>query len=150
MITTITPVGSESVVGFLSDASSYPDHPGSVEVVETHISRVFLTDRYAYKLKKPVRFEFLDFSTPELRHRACLEELRLNRRLAADVYLAVLPITQTLDGLLELNGQGSPVDWVVQMRRLPAEKALDVLLRKRRLLPESAQSIAAHLTNFYA
>src|SRR3972149_9369261 len=104
MITTITPVGSESVVGFLSDASSYPDHPGSVEVVETHISRVFLTDRYAYKLKKPVRFEFLDFSTPELRHRACLEELRLNRRLAPGGYIAVLPLTQGPRGTLEFNG----------------------------------------------
>ena len=150
MITTITPVGSESVVGFLSDASSYPDHPGSVEVVETHISRVFLTDRYAYKLKKPVRFEFLDFSTPELRHRACLEELRLNRRLAPDVYLAVLPITQESDGSYELDGHGQEVDWVVQMRRLPAETALDVVLRENRLAPEEAKAIAKHLTGFYA
>ncbi|MEX2306264.1 MAG: AAA family ATPase [Pirellulales bacterium] len=150
MSTTNTALQSDSLTALMSDPSSYPDRPSSVQAIETHISWVYLTDRYAYKLKKPVQFEFLDFSTPELRHRACLEELRLNRRLAADVYLAVLPITQTADGALELNGQGPPVDWVVQMRRLPAEKALDVLLGKRRLLSENAQSIAAHLTNFYA
>ena len=65
----------------------------SVELIETHISWVFLTERFAYKLKKPVVFDFLDFRTPELRRAACSDELRLNRRLAEDVYLAVLPIT---------------------------------------------------------
>jgi aminoglycoside phosphotransferase family enzyme/predicted kinase len=97
-----------------------------------------------------VRFEFLDFSTPELRHRACQEELRLNRRLASDVYIDVLPITQDRSGTLELNGQGIEVDWVVKMRRLPAETALDVLLRENRLEPEDAEAIAKHLTNFYS
>jgi aminoglycoside phosphotransferase family enzyme/predicted kinase len=146
---TTTPL-SDSLTGLMSDPSSYSDSPSSVQVVETHISWVYLTDRFAYKLKKPVKFEFLDFSTPEFRHRACLEELRLNRRLAADVYLAVLPITRTSDGSLELDGQGPPVDWVVQMRRLPAEIALDVLLRKRKLNHEVAKSLATHLTDFYA
>jgi aminoglycoside phosphotransferase family enzyme/predicted kinase len=134
----------------MRDPSSYPDRPGSIETTETHISWVFLTDRYAYKLKKPVCFEFVDFSTPELRHQACLEEIRLNRRLAADVYLAVLPITQLPDGSLILNGAGRPIDWVVQMRRLPADRALDVLLCERKLQPDEADLIAAHLTNFYA
>jgi aminoglycoside phosphotransferase family enzyme/predicted kinase len=111
---------------------------------------VFLTDRYAYKLKKPVRFEFLDFSTAELRHRACQNELRLNRRLAPDVYVDVLPITQDPSGLLEFDGRGQEVDWVVKMRRLPAQTALDVLLRENRLGPEDAQAIAKYLANFYA
>jgi aminoglycoside phosphotransferase family enzyme/predicted kinase len=134
----------------MNDPSSYPEHPISVQVIETHISWVFLTDRYAYKLKKPVRFEFLDFSKAELRRRACQDELRLNRRLAPDVYVDVLPITQDPRGLLELNGCGQEVDWVVKMRRLPAQTALDVLLRENRLRPEDAESIAKHLTNFYA
>ena len=123
---------------------------GPIQVVETHISWVFLTDRYAYKLKKPVRFEFLDFSTSDLRHRACLNEVHLNRRLAPDVYLGVLPITQSPEGRLELNGNGQAVDWVVQMRRLPAENALDVVLREGRRTPEQAQSIAKLLSDFYA
>ena len=150
MSTTTAPVRAASVVELMNDPSSYPDRPCSVQVIETHISWVFLTDRYAYKLKKPVRFEFLDFSTAELRHRACQEELRLNRRLASDVYVDVLPITQDPSGLLELNGRGQEVDWVVKMRRLPAQTALDVLLRENRLGPEDAKAIAEHLTNFYA
>jgi aminoglycoside phosphotransferase family enzyme len=150
MSITTAPAGSESIVGYLTDASSYPDHPSSVQIIETHISWVFLADRFAYKLKKPVQFEFLDFSTPELRHRACQEELRLNRRFAPDVYIAVLPITQDLGGALELNGRGQEIDWVVQMRRLPAEAALDVLLRENRLAPKDAETIAKHLIDFYA
>jgi uncharacterized protein len=134
----------------MRNASSYPDGQGPVEVVETHISWVFLTDRDAYKLKKAVRFEFLDFSTPDLRHRACLDEVQLNRRLAPDVYLGVLPITRGPEGRLELNGSGQAVDWVVQMRRLPAENALDVVLREGRLTAEQTQSIAKYLSGFYA
>ena len=143
-------VASANVVDLLSHASSYPDHPRAVKVIETHISWVFLTDRYAYKLKKPVRFEFLDFSTPELRHHACLEELRLNRRLAPDDYIAVLPITRDSNGLLTFNGHGEEVDWVVQMRRLPAEQALNVQLREGRLTSEKAEAIARFLATFYA
>lgn len=147
---TATPIRLQSVVDVMSDTSSYPDHPSSVQVIETHISWVFLTDRYAYKLKKPVQFEFLDFSTPELRRSACLDEVRLNKRRAPDVYLAALPITRDSDGTLELNGRGEEIDWVVQMRRLPAKMALDVVLREDRLAPEDAEAIAMHLTDFYA
>lgn len=139
-----------SVVDVMSDSSTYPDQRSSVQIIETHISWVFLTDRYAYKLKKSVQFEFLDFSTPELRRSACLDEVRLNGRLAPDVYLAVLPITQDAGGTLELNGRGQEIDWVVQMRRLPAETALDAVLREDRLAPEDAAAIAKHLTDFYA
>ena len=102
--------------------ATYPECPSNVEVIETHISWVFLTERFAYKLKKPVRFDFLDFSTPELRRRACQRELTLNRRLAGNVYLDVLPITKDVHGSLRLEGKGTPVDWVVKMRRLPADR----------------------------
>jgi aminoglycoside phosphotransferase family enzyme/predicted kinase len=137
-------------VSLMNDASSYPDSPASVQVIETHISHVFLTDKHAYKLKKPVRFEFLDFSSVELRHQACLNEVRLNRRLAPDIYLDVLPITQNASGKLALNGDGQSVDWVVQMQRLPANNALDVILRERRLTANHIQAVAQHLTGFYA
>lgn len=150
MSTTTAPIRSQSLVGLMSNPSSYPDHPSSVQIVETHISWVFLTDEYAYKLKKPVCFEFLDFSSPERRHRACLDEVRLNQRLAPDVYIAVLPITRGARNDLDLSGNGEEVDWVVQMQRLPANEALDVVLRDGRLTRERIQSIAKHLTNFYA
>jgi aminoglycoside phosphotransferase family enzyme/predicted kinase len=134
----------------MTKGSFYPESPHTVQVLETHISWVFLTDRFAYKLKKPVKFDFLDFSTPELRHQACLDELRLNRRLSPKVYLDVLPLSLRTDGGLELAGRGPPVDWVVQMRRLPADKALDRILREGRLAAPEAKLIAELLTSFYA
>jgi aminoglycoside phosphotransferase family enzyme/predicted kinase len=121
-----------------------------VNVIETHISYVFLTDRNAYKLKKPVKFDFLDFSTPALRHAACLEELRLNRRLASDVYLAVLPVTEGQDGALQLGGEGTELDYVVQMRRLPEHKAMARMMRDNRLLPADVRTVADFLADFYA
>ncbi len=150
MSTTTAPICSQSLVGLMSDPSSYPEHPHSVQVIETHISWVFLTSEYAYKLKKPIVFEFLDFSTVERRHRACLDEVRLNRRLAPDVYLGVLPITQDSAGDIRLDGQGQPIDWLVQMRRLPASDALDRILCTDRLIAAHTLTIAKHLTSFYA
>jgi uncharacterized protein len=141
---------SKKLVEFLGRPASYAEGPAGVQVVETHISWVFLTDRHAYKLKKPVRFEFLDFSTPELRRDACHEEVRLNRRLAADVYLGVLPVTCDPNGAMSLAGNGQAIDWLVQMRRLPAEAALDVALRGRRLAPDTAREVANYLATFYA
>jgi len=141
---------SERIVELLSNSATHADRPASIRTLETHISWVFLTTRFAYKLKKPVRFEFLDFSTPELRHRACLEEVRLNRRLAPDVYLDVLPITSGSGDALALAGAGEPVDWVVKMRRLPASQALDKLLRRDALTADQVQALAQHLVDFYA
>src|SRR6476660_3180539 len=77
---------AESLVESLRQPKSYPAHTASVSLVETHLSWVFLTDQFAYKLLKPVRFEFVDFSSADLRRFGCEEEIRLNRRLAPDVY----------------------------------------------------------------
>lgn len=154
MATPRSPTGtndaSGEIVQLLSAPSTYPDNPSSVEMIETHISWVFLTDRHAYKLKKPVRFEFLDFTTPALRRRACLAELELNRRLAPDVYLAVLPITRNSRGSLALAGAGKDVDWVVQMRRLDATKALDAALRRGCLTDDDARAVTNLLVGFCA
>jgi aminoglycoside phosphotransferase family enzyme/predicted kinase len=140
---------SERIVEFLRQPSAYPEKPAGVEVIETHISYVFLTDQNAYKLKKPVKFDFLDFTTPPRRRAACLEELRLNRRLAPNVYLAVLAVTEDNDGSLHLAGDGNEVDCVVQMRRLPADKALDRMIREDRLSPAVVTTVAALLSEFY-
>ena len=96
---------------------------GPVEVRETHISVVFLTAEYAYKLLKTVRFDFLDFSTREARYAECWNEVRLNRRLAGDVYLDVVPVIRSADGF-QLGGAGFPVDWVIKMRRLAEHDTL--------------------------
>lgn len=143
-------VDPAAVVKRLGDPNVYPDRPHEVRLVETHISQVFLTDRFVYKLKKPVRFEFLDFTTLERRERACRDELRLNRRLAPDVYLAVLPVTQASSGSLTVNGSGRVIDWVVQMRRLPAERMLDELIRTGRLTELDVRRLAEFLGKYYS
>ena len=116
-------------VAHLSRPESYPEETAAVEVVQTHMSCVFLTDRHAWKLKKPVRHDFLDFSTLEARRADCEEELRLNRRLARDVYLEIVPLTFTSDGALRLGGDGEVMEWLVKMRRLPAQLMLDHAIR---------------------
>lgn len=98
------------VVRWLADAANHSDHPHEVQRIETHISQVFLSDRFVDKLKKPVRFDFLDFNTLEKREQACREELRLNRRMAGDVYMDVLPITADRTGILAFNGSETVVD----------------------------------------
>lgn len=144
------PTWSEPLVPFLLDPSSYEDPTTQVHLVETHISWVFLTDHHVYKLKKPVRFDFLDFSTCELREAACREEFRLNRRLAPNVYLDVLPITRQRDNTLAIDGGGEVADWVVKMRRLDAELAMDLALTRDELTPCQAQAVADTLVSFHA
>ncbi len=136
-------------VAFLSRPSGYADRPARVETIQTHMSWVFLTDRFVYKLKKPVRLEFLDFSTLERRHLNCLEELRLNRRLARDIYLELIPLTVDDSGQLELGGEGEPVDWLVKMRRLPRECMLDNAIARRQVDESQVRRIARVLANFY-
>ncbi len=143
-----TEPGIAAKVAFLRRPDSYPDCPAQVRVVETHMSLVFLTDHHAYKLKKPVRYEFLDFSTVEARRRDCEEELRLNRRLAPSVYLEVLPLTLAGQGL-HLGGQGHPVDWLVKMRRLPGSRMLDHLIRSGTATAGDVRPALALLARFY-
>jgi aminoglycoside phosphotransferase family enzyme len=139
----------EGKVAFLRAPGAYPERPARVEAVETHISWVFLTPRCAYKLKKPVRQPYLDFRTLAARHQDCLEEVRLNRRLAAGIYLGVLPLVETADGGLALGGPGRTVDWLVQMRRLPAECMLDRVIANGALRPADLQRLGERLARFY-
>lgn len=140
---------SAAIVEHLRRREAYRERPSQVELKETHISWVFLTDRFAYKLKKPVHFDFLDFSTPEARRRACEAELRLNARLARSAYLRVLPITSSGDGKFALEGRGTPVDWVVKMRRLPDDQMLDALIRRQALSAAQVDELADFLARFY-
>src|SRR6516162_4785639 len=106
-------------VMFLASPLAYGERPKRVETIETHYSWVFLTDHYVYKLKKPLRGDDFDFSTPEARRRNAQAELRLNRRLALDVYLAVVPLTRERGCKLAIDGHGAAIDWLVRMVRLP-------------------------------
>lgn len=139
-----------AVVRWLADPASHAERPRRVDVVETHISQVFLTDSYVYKLKKPVRFDFLDFSSLEMREHACREEIRLNRRMAPEVYLDVIPITRDGTGRLAFNGSGKTVDWVIKMRRLPADRMLDALIRVHGLTDLEVRKSADYFADYYS
>jgi len=137
-------------VAILMRPDSYPGPACRVEAMETHMSWVFLTDRHAYKLKKPVRFDFLDFSTLEARERDCREELRLNRRLAPETYLGVVPLTMSGQGQLRLGGKGTVVDWLVKMRRLPSALMLNRVIVAGEAGAVVVSKVAGLLSRFYA
>jgi uncharacterized protein len=140
--------GLREKVADLARPQAYPEPTATVEVVETHMAFVFLTDRHAYKLKKPVRYPFLDFSTPQARRADCGEEVRLNRRLAPDVYLGVVPLKASAGGM-HPGGRGRTVDWLVKMVRLPRTQMLDQMLRAGRLAEADVERVTRLLARFY-
>ncbi|MDX2032720.1 MAG: hypothetical protein SF339_18735 [Blastocatellia bacterium] len=139
----------EEKVAFLSQPEVYPIATARVEVRETHMSWVFLTDAQAWKLKKPVRYDFLDFSTLDARRRNCEEEVRLNRRLAPSVYLGTVALTRDREGQLHLNRTGEIVDWLVRMRRLPEERMLDGMIAAQTVLDADLRRVGQLLARFY-
>lgn len=132
----------------LHEPDAYPDRPASVDFVQTHISYVFLAGEWVYKLKKPVDFGFLNYTTPELRRTSCEDEVRLNRRLSPDIYAGVLPITEEA-GRVRIGGAGTPVDWAVQMRRLPAERMLETLIADRAVPTDAGRRLGEIIGLFH-
>ena len=126
---------------------SYEPPPATVERIETHASVVFLAGPFAYKVKRAVKYPFLDFSTLERRREACLNELRVNRRTAAQLYLEVLPVTLGESGAFRFGGEGKTVEWVLKMRRFDQAKLFDRMAGEGRLdlatMPRLAEIIAA-------
>ncbi len=136
----------EEVVQDLSRSCAFPVSVDQVTVKQTHISVVFLGGGFVYKIKKPVKLPFLDFSTVELRRHFCEEEVRVNQPWAPGVYLSVVPVTRDADGL-RFEGSGTAVDWAVKMRRLPESATLRSRLQNGQLehtdLDRVAHRIAA-------
>lgn len=125
-------------------------HPVSrVELIETHISLVFLTGDFAYKVKKPVNFGFLDFTHLERRKFYCEEELRLNSRLAEDIYLDVVSITKS-GSRLQLNGQGDVIEYAIRMRQFDSHGLLNQLMTENRIQLKHIEVIAEKLARFHA
>jgi aminoglycoside phosphotransferase family enzyme len=135
-------------VAFLSKTDAYPYPVHDIIRRETHMSWVFLAGEKAYKLKKPVRFPYLDFSTLARREAACRAELALNRRLAPDVYQAVVELVQSPRGL-SIGGPGQIVDWLIVMRRLDESQTLEYALVTRRLAAWQLNRLVATLAAFY-
>ena len=124
---------------------AYPHEAGSVEHIETHISHVLLAGEYAYKFKKPLDLGFLDFSTLERRRFCCEEELRLNRRLAPDLYVGVVTVNGTLDAP-RIDGAGPILEYGVRMRRFPQSALLD----RQPVTDELMTRLAEHIADFHA
>ncbi|NLT69688.1 MAG: AAA family ATPase [Verrucomicrobiaceae bacterium] len=135
----------------LDDPDLFPDGQEGFEIVQTHLSVVCLAGDFAYKFKKSIRLPFADFSTLEQRRYFCEEELRLNRRLCPGIYLDVLPLRRDHEGTLHLGeGEGEVIDHCLRMRRLPADRMLDVLLRENRVTAPEIREIARQVVAFHA
>jgi uncharacterized protein len=138
-------------VRFLSEGANLGEPGVRVESVETHFAWVFLTPRHAYKLRKPIRYHGIDTLSLAARHATCREELRLNRALAPGVYLDVLPLIARPAGGLHLgSADGEPIDWLLQMRRLPADRMLDHIVLSRRWRTSDLDALLRHLWDYYA
>lgn len=142
-------IGIMAKVHFLCRPESYVQPTSSIEIKETHMSYVFLTNAHAWKLKKPVRTEFIDLTSAALRRENCEAEVRLNRRLAQDVYLDVVPLTLDPHGNMHLAGVGESIDWLVQMRRLPANRMLDYAIAHRTVSDLEIRKVGKLLAGFY-
>ena len=135
----MTEAAQRETVAFLSDPKT---HGGArPEIITTHASIVFMAGDRVLKLKRAVKYSYLDFSTVELRRKSCEEELKLNRRTAPNLYLDVQPITCEAEGL-KLGGKGEAVDWVVVMRRFPQEALFSRLAEADKLTPDLMRRLA--------
>lgn len=139
----------EGLVAAMMEPSFYPKRPAEVTHTETHISDLFFAGDVVYKIKKPVRYSFADFSTLGRRRYFLNEELRLNRRLAPSVYLGVLPLACGPKGW-HLGGDFEPSEYVLVMRRLPANRMLPILLERNLVTPAMMKAVADLLAPFHA
>jgi len=138
----------EALVKALSNPKAYPHNPKSVELVQTQISFVFLAGDYVYKVKKPVDFGFLDFTTLKKRQFYCNQEVVLNRRLCPNIYIGVIPITKK-GRSFSVEGSGKEVEYAVKMRPLPYQRMMDRMLQRDRVTPQMVEMVARRLTEFH-
>ncbi len=133
----------------LLDPETYPDHPEEVGFFETHISLLFFTGSHVYKVKKPVDFGFLDFTSLEKRKYFCEQEVKLNRRLSPEIYLGVIKMIQDGKRIL-LDGRGEVVEYAVKMKQIPEELLMDKLLEKGQVNPKMIEAVSEKLALFYS
>jgi uncharacterized protein len=138
----------KQVVDALLTSQAYSENPGKIELIQTHISFVFVTDNFVYKMKKAVNFGFLDFSTLVKRRFFCNKELELNKRLCPDVYLEVVPINKSK--IIKIQGNGETVEYALKMKRLPQEKIMTLLLKEDRVDYQTIDKLAKIISTFHA
>jgi aminoglycoside phosphotransferase family enzyme len=139
----------KSIIEDLMNPDAFPDKTETVSVVQTHISMVFVADSFVYKIKKAVNFGFLDFSTLEKRFHYCHEEINLNRRLAKNIYLDVLPVVFDGKRYRIGEGRGDIVDYAVKMRRISDKMIMKSLFERRELDNKHLEDIAVILNQFH-
>src|SRR3972149_847255 len=142
-------MGLPAVIKALLKPSAYPEACGKITFLQTHISYIFLTDKYAYKIKKPVDFGFLDFTALEKRLYFCKEEARLNRRLAPDIYLGVVPVTRVRGGY-RVEGKGRVVEYAVKMKRIPDKVILERMIKDGTITAEIVKRVAEKICDFHS
>ena len=139
----------QAQIDSLLSPATYAESTTAVQHLQTHISHIFLTDCFVYKVKKPVDFGFLDFTTLEKRRHFCEEELRLNRRLSPDIYLGVVPLCRAADGSYNLRGNGEVVEYAVKMKRMPADRMMSLMLERGEVSEVMIDAIAERVAQFH-
>ena len=128
----------------------FPDSCQNSAFTETHISWIVITDQYAFKVKRPVTLPFLDFSTPEKRKFYCNQEVKLNRRLAPDMYLGIVPITSSLStGKMDQDSDDDIIDYAVQMKRMDNKKEMHKMLAENKVTEEHLEKLARKIAQFH-
>ena len=139
----------DDVIAFLSCAKGHPGG-GPVETIQTHGAMIFLAGDVALKIKRAVSYDYMDLSTLELREKVIRRELELNHPVAPEIYDTVIPVTREANGDLALDGPGTPVEWVLRMRRFPASDELSVIADDGRLDDGLARSLGQAVFDFHA
>ncbi len=142
-------ISFDDKISFLCAPEHYREHTHHVILLQTHHAWLFMTERHVFKMKKPSRQGGYDFSSLESRHWLCQEELRLNRRLARNTYLGVVPLVVDTDGRLKLDADGCSVEWLVKMVRLPGSQMLLTAASQGRVAPADIYSLMRKLCRFY-
>ena len=133
----------------LMDSGEFPEPTKQRELIETHISWVILCDDYVYKIKKPMKYSFLNFTTPELRKYYCEREIKLNKRLTNNVYLEVVPIREDGKSIYMGGDKGSEIDYAVKMNKLDGEKQMDRLLVANKVNEIDIENLAEKIASFH-
>ncbi len=133
----------------LINNGSFPLETDSVDLIETHISWVIICDDFVYKIKKPIKYSFLDFSTLEKRKFYCEREIELNNRLTKNIYLGVLPVKKMASKFFIGNDKGEVVDYAVNMQKLPADKRMDKLLSTNKISGADIKNLAVKICSFH-
>jgi hypothetical protein len=139
---------TSTLIDSLLKSENYPHPTDHIHLIETHISWVILTGPYAYKIKKPLDLMFLDFSTLEKRHHFCNEEIRLNSRLAPQLYIDVIAITGTPE-TPQINGSGNAIEYAVRMKQFPEDAMVDAVLSRGELTTRHLDLLADHIAHFH-